>query len=63
MSTRNAWRQTSPSIKSIMAPPMPQTPRGSSLVPIAQRGYTGQYSRMQSAAHPRVQIGGGSPYY
>ena len=37
LGTRNQWRHTSPSIKSIMAPPMPQTPNGSHLLPVLHK--------------------------
>ena len=33
VSSRNAWRHDSQSIRSILAPPMPQTPRGSPFLP------------------------------
>jgi len=46
--SRNTWLQTSPSIKSIMAPPMPQTPHGSPLLPVSHRHVNySQYSRMR----------------
>jgi len=51
--SRNQWRHTSPSIKSIMSPPMPQTPHGSSLLPTGNRTgltlTTSHYSRMHTA--------------
>lgn len=49
VSSRNQWHHTSQSIRSILAPPMPQTPNGSSLLPLANRNHA--YSRMRSAPH------------
>jgi len=47
VSSRNQWRHTSTSIKSILAPPMPQTPHGSSLLPINSSRAATAYSRMR----------------
>lgn len=79
VSSRNQWRHTSTSIKSILAPPMPSTPHGSSLLPINSRASTshGAYSRMRQPA-PRpgyssarvaeataasLRFGGGNPFH
>ena len=51
LGTRNQWRKDSVSIKSIMSPPMPQTPRGSPLLPVKPKAP--EDSRMRNAPRPR----------
>lgn len=51
VNSRNQWRHTSNSIKSILANPMPQTPHGSSLIPLSARARTAAEKRRR-AYHP-----------
>ena len=76
--SRNSWRHTSPSIKSIMAPPMPQTPHGSPLLPVNSprtiASQQGQYSRMRASVgrearvaltfgDSSLRLAGGNPFH
>ena len=78
VSSRNQWRHTSNSIKSILAHPMPQTPHGSSLLPMSARQRTAQQARMSAyrpmtSAHglhnarevtaASLRFGGGNPFH
>ena len=53
LGTRNTWKHTSNSIKSILAHPMPQTPAGSPLIPLSPRQRSASISSSPGAS-PRT---------